>query len=173
MTKTKQTACRYRPEPNPFLGDNRETESSSDMSQEHLINTSPPASLDEAQPTLPLAQGEVMQDDPTGSLGNLDIQEVDAEMQEDENPSNANEIPEIEEAEEEAAAIEVDDDSPSKPIKKKMKKKKDKNAHKNKTPGVQQPHHTVPITTPAESSSNTEAYLAQLVVWEKLNWQPL
>ena len=156
----------YGPEPNPFLSDDNEPESSSDMSQDQLISNSPPASPDEAQPTLPLAQGEVMQDEPTESMENPDIAEINADNQGDEEPSNTDEIQEIEEAEEDVAAIEANEDSPSKPMKK-QKKKKDKKAHKTKTPGVKQPQHTVPTTVPAataESSSNTEDYLVQLVV---------
>ena len=84
---------------------------SQDMSQEHLINTSPPASPDEVQPVLPLAQGELTHDDPTESLRNPDIQEADAEMQEEENPSNIDETPELEEAGEDTATVEADEDS--------------------------------------------------------------
>ena len=75
IVKTKQTACIYGPKPNPFLSDDKEPESSSDMSQDHLISNSPPASPDEAQPTLSLAQGEVMQDKLTGSMENPDVPE--------------------------------------------------------------------------------------------------
>ena len=111
MTKTKQTSCKYRPKPNPFLSKNREIELSFDMnqdaSQEHLINTSPPASPDEVQPVLPLAQGELTQDDPTESLRNPDIKEADAEMQEEENPSSVDETPELEEAGEDTTIFRI------------------------------------------------------------------
>ena len=169
MVKTKQTAHKYGPKPNPFLSDNNKPEPSSDMSQGHLIsNSPPPASPDEAQPALPLAQGEVMQYEPTESMKNPDIPEMSADDQEVKELSNTDEIQEVEEAEEDMAAIEADEDSPSKPMKKQKKKKKDKKAHKAKTPGAKQPQHTVPTTVPAapvKSPSNTEDYLVFNFYW--------
>ena len=116
MVKAKQTAWKYRPKLNPFLSDDNEPESS-DMNQDQLISNSLPASPDEAQPALPLAQGEVMQDEPTESMENPDIPEMNADNQEVEELSNMDEIQEIEEAED-VAAIEADEDSSSKSMKK-------------------------------------------------------
>ena len=49
MAKMKKTAHRSQPEPNPFL---HHTPSMMAEAETHVITTSTPASLDEAQPTL-------------------------------------------------------------------------------------------------------------------------
>ena len=114
MAKTKKTSHKYRPKPNPFLTEQEEADLSSAMG-EYVIATSPPMSPDDPQPALP-----------TKDIDEPEIQEIVKNPHRSKEPSPIDEDRELEDMEEDEAAMEADEDSPTKPVKKNKKKKKEK-----------------------------------------------
>ena len=121
MAKTKKTSHKHRPEPNPFLTEQEEADLSSAM-EEHVIATSPPTSLDDAQPALP-----------TKDVDEPKTQEIVKDPHRSKEPSPIDEDRELEDMEEDEAAVEADEDLLTKLGKKNKKKKKEKKHPKSKT----------------------------------------